>query len=407
MMAYKLYVRDQDFNRVAEIEDYQSLEMFPRFNSPGTWILDLPTDCEAASEIIKPKAGIIVVRDGKTILSGPVTSRKRKWNANEDKITVSGYDDLIYLMRSLAYPTNGAFTDDAYDIRTGSAETIMKQYIEANIGVNARSERKVPGLVVEANKGLGATVTGRARFHNLIELFTSVALAGGDIGFRIVQVGNNLEFQVYQPLDKTKEVFFSPLLGNLLDFEYTSNDPEANYVIVGGGGEGTARILLERGDSGSISKYGRIESFIDRRDTTDNAELLQAMAEELANKAEKTSLSISPIDTESLAFGRDYNLGDKVSIVLTQPNEVVEIDTIYYFISAYQTLPIDHERVKKIQEKLEVIRDVVREIKISITPTGESITPLIGTPDSFAHPILGIFDKFKKIQRRVSNLERR
>jgi hypothetical protein len=100
------------------------------------------------------------------------------------------------------------------------------------------------------------------------------------------------------------------------------------------------------------------------------------MDEELTNKAEQNSFNFTPIDTPQLAFGRDYGLGDKVSIVLTQPNERIDIETLYYFISAYQTVPVENEKIRKIQEKLDVIQDIVREVKISITPEGESVSVL-------------------------------
>jgi hypothetical protein len=408
-MGYKIYVRDAYLNRVAEVDDFKFLDMVLRFNSPSSWALDLPTDSFAARELIKPKAGIIVVRDGQTILSGMVTNRKRKWDSSGDITTVTGVDDTIWLARRLAYPVpNGPpYSASEYDVRTGAAETVMRQYVDYNAGANARSERRVPGLVLAADQGRGKTVTGRARFHVLLEILQSLALAGGDLGFRIVQVGKNLEFQVYEPSDKTKTAIFSPLLGNLREFEYSSDDAEANYVIVGGQGEGTARTFVERGDSASITKYGRIESFLDRRDTTDSTELNQAIDEELAQKAEQMSLSISPIDTEQLQFGRDYGLGDKVSVVITHPNEIVEVEEINYFISEYQAVPFQNERIRKIQEKIDVIQDVVREVKISITPEGESVVPSVGTPESLSSSILGIFDAVKKLHKRISNLERR
>lgn len=408
-MSYKIYVRDQYLNRVAEVDDYQSLEMIPRFNAPGTWVLEIPTDSIAAKEIIRPHAGIIVVRNGVTVLSGPVANRNRKWDINGDRTTVSGYDDTILLSRRLAYPVplGPPYASQAYDVRTGIAETIMKEYVDANIGVQARSERQVVNFVSAVNQGLGEIVTGRARFHSLLELLSKLALSGGDLGFRVLQVNQTLEFQVYEPANKTEEVFFSPLLGNLRDFEYSQEDPETNYVIMGGGGEGTARTFVELGHSASISKYGRIESFVDRRDTTDNDELEQSVDEELAEKVAKTSLRISPIDIEGCKFGTDYNLGDKVSIVLTQPGERVNVETIYYFISAYQTVPVDIKMVQKIKEQLEVIQDVVREVKITVNAEGEVITPIVGTPESLSHPIFGIFNRMKKFSNRISNLERR
>jgi hypothetical protein len=384
MMGYKLYVRDQYFNKVAEIEDYQKLEATLRFNGVGAWVLELPTNCDAAREIIKPKSGIIVVRNGITLFSGPVHTRNRKWDNSDDKLTISGFDDMIWLSRFLAYPVPSGppYTSQDYDVRTGNAESIMKAYVDANIGANARSERKI-NITTETDKGLGAIVIGRARFQTLLDLFVSLSLAGGDLGFKVIQVNKALQFQVYQSKDNTQSVVFSPLLGNLLDFEYTDADPETNYLIIGGQGEGTARTFIEQGDSNGISTYGRSESFLDRRDTSDTNELIQAADEELTQKANKTSLSITPIDTDGVSFGSDYNLGDKVSVVLTQPNDDGG------------------------QDALEVISDVVRELKITITRDGELISPFIGTPDSLSHPILGIFSKMKKLNKRLSNLERR
>lgn len=401
---YRLYVRDQYLNRVAEITDYQRLELLPRFNAVGSWILEIPTDSRAAKEIIKPQAGIIVVKDGITLFSGSVDEPDREWDMSQDKITVAGYDDMKKLL-NVAYPVpSGDFTLQDSDIRTGKAETIMKQYVDVNLGPNALSERRT--LALEVDRGLGNTVTGRGRFHTLLELFQGLALSGGDLGFRVVQVNKTLEFQVYQPSDKTRAVFFSPLLGNLLNFKYSVKAPEANYIIIGGGGEGASRIILQRGDNTSIAKYGRIESFIDQRNTTDIAELQQAIDEELISKGERTSLSITPIDTPSVAFGKDYNLGDKVSVVITQPNEIVDVDTVYYFISSYQTVPVETSRIRKVQEKINVIQDVIREIKITITPGGESISPMIGTPDSLSKNVPKIYDRVKKAFKRISNLER-
>src|SRR5690606_2488261 len=110
---------------------------------------------------------------------------------------------------------------------------------------------------IEEDKGLGKNITGRARFQNLLEFLSSLALSGGGLGFRVVQVGNNLEFQVYQPSNKTKSAFFSPLLGNLSSFEYSNDNPEANLVIIGGSGEGKDRIIMWKGDNESVTKYGR------------------------------------------------------------------------------------------------------------------------------------------------------
>lgn len=384
MAVYKIYVRDQNFNKVAEIDDYASLEMVSRFNAVGAWTMEIHTNTAAARELVKPRAGIIVKRDGITVFSGPVTQRKRKWDISTDQLTLSGLDDNVWLSRYLALPvTSGPpYTTADYDVKTGPVETVMKAYVTANMGSGAKADRQL-NITIEPDRARGTTVTGRARFCTLLDLFSTLALAGGDIGFRIVQAGNGLQFFVYQPADKTASAVFSPALGNLLSFEYSDADPDANYIIVGGNGDGTARTFVESGDPGSIAAYGRIEEFLDNRNTSNVSELNQAIIAELAQKAQKTSLTITPVDTESIAFGQDYSLGDRVSVILTQQNEAGG------------------------QDVLDTIQDVVREVRFKITTDGEVITPFIGTPDTLSHPIMGIFRKMKQLNNRVSNIERR
>lgn len=422
---YKLYVRDAYLNRVAEIDDYQSLTLMMKYNDVSKWVLTLPTNSIAAREILKYQAGIVVVRDGITIFSGPVAVRSRTWNEEGDTLQVEGYDDTVWLERRVGYANPSEHPSGAnntffpffplrfpsteptvYDIRKGKAETIMKEFVYYNFGPGALPERRVSGLTVQEDLKRGKTVTGKGRFQPVLDMQKSLALSGGDLGFRVVQVGKSLEFQVYDPTDKTQTAIFSPLLNNLKGFEYSIEDSETNYVIVGGDGEGKSRLFIEGGSS-SIAKYGRFESFLDKGDSADVEELQQAIDEELAEKAEKMSLSIYPIDTEQLAFGRDYGLGDKVSIVITQPNELITYEDIHYFISEYQTITVQTKRMKEIQEKIEVISDVVREISISITPDGEEIIPTIGTPESLSRKVPKIFRDIKNLKKRISKWERR
>lgn len=406
MVKYNLYVRDQYFNRVAEIENYQSLTLKPQFNLVGTWTLTLPTNSSAAFELIKPKTGIIVVRDGVTIFSGPVMQKERKWSTAEDMLTINGYDDNVVLQHYIALPTQiGPPYAVDYDVRTGPAESVMKQYIDVNIGSGAQSNRK-QNITTETDQGRGSTVKGNARFNTLLDLCGTLALAGGGLGFRVVQNGNAMQFQVYQPTDKTTSVIFSPLLGNLIDFDYTETAPQANYVIAGGTGQGADRTTVESGDSTSIATYGRIEEFLDQRDTTDPTQLQQAIIAELSQKANQTNLSMTAMDTDGMAFVRDYNLGDKVTVILTQPETITEIDEFTYFISLYQTGSISVEKLKEFQVVSTVITDVIREITITIDQKGETINPVIGSPDSTVRPGLNIFSKIKQINKRLINLER-
>lgn len=403
MPDYQLFVRDQYFNRVAEIENFQSITMKPAFNAVGAFELVLPTNSKATQYILSPQAGIIVVRNGTTIFSGPINQRARKWSVQDDLLTISGYDDNFYLQSRLALPNVQGNND--YDVRTGPCESIMKQYVSYNMGVNASGDRKI-NLTPEVDQARGTTITGRARYQNLLELCGSLALQGGGLGFKVVQSGNGLQFQVYQPIDKTTSVIFSPLLGNLLDFDYTDVNPESNYLIAAGTGTGAARAMYSGGDNDSIAAYGRVEGFLDKRDTSDQNELIQAVSEGLKTQSNQTTLNITPVDTDAVQFVRDYTLGDKVSVVLTKPDQIVSEEQLYFYISAFQTSLVSIEITKDIQSVFDIIQDVVRQVTITIDINGETITPAIGTADSVNRSSIRIFSKMKTINRRLSNLER-
>jgi hypothetical protein len=192
----------------------------------------------------------------------------------------------------------------------------------------------------------------------------------------VIQVAGALQFQVYQPSDKSATAIFSAGRGNLSAYEYSEQGPEVNFIYIGGAGTGTTRTFREHGLPTSIVRWGaRIEDFIDGPDSTDITELDQAIDAELDQHAEQSSLSLTPMDTDALAFLDDYGLGDKVTAIVDG----------------------------------EPIQDIVREVHITLTPDGaEQITPTIGTPgQSNNSAALGVFDELRRLQARVKKLEGR
>lgn len=348
----------------------------------------MPADVDIAGDILFGQ-GIIVERNNQIILSGPITDIDYQWDANANAFNLGGVDDTSVLFDRLAPPVSSGppYSASAYDVRTGIASTIMRQYVDVNAAAGAVLSRQVPGLILGTPDPLvGSSVTGRARFDNLLALLQSLALAGGDLGFRVVQSETTAEiiFQVYQPSDKTASVIFSPQLGNLRAFRYTAKAADVNYVVVGGGGEGTARTFYEQGDFDSIEYFNRrIEQFRDRRDTSVSGELIQTANEELANGAARTSLQITPIDTEGLAFVSDYSLGDKVTVVANGA-----------------------KRGRTVPPSV-TIQDIIREISISVNQDGETIEPSVGTPESGRRDLFALFDRIARSESRIDSLERR
>lgn len=373
MATWHLYVRDANLARQGEIDDYQRLEVTARYNAVGAWQLELDRRQRHAAALTEPGAGIVLTRDDAVVFSGPATQWQHTVGASQ-RLAVSGVDDMVWLRRRGAAPVPTAaappYSAQAYDVSTGTCSTVLRYYVNANLGPSATSARRHLAVTIGADPAIGGTVTGRARWQPLLTLLQELATVG-EVGFRLVQVDDALEFQVFGPVDRTASVRFGLDLGNLAGFEYEVTAPEATYVFVGGGGEGTARTIYERADP-TQTIWGRIEGeFIDRRDTSVSTELDQAAGEALTEHGAQTTLSISPVDTPALTYGEQYDLGDRVTVII---------------------------------DDAEAVQDIVGQVVITLSAQdGHTVTPGIGT----AHDPLRLFEAFRDMRRRVTNLERR
>ncbi len=339
-------VRNSDLERVGQLrpDDLVGFTAILRFNAVGTWQVTLPVGHALAEELRQPGAGIIVSTNSGVLLSGPTTAviTNQDTQDSDGTYTISGVDDSVLLVERLAYPkpTTSDVTAQtvAYDVRTGAAETVMKGYIDANIGPSAPSARKVPGLAMQADAGRGSTVTGNARFETLQEVLTGLADVAG-LGFTIEQSGTGLEFQVFAPTDRSAYVRLDLDNGRLTKSEYSYSQPRSTRVIVGGDGDDQARTFLERSDSTSLAAettWGRrIEVFNDQRSTTDTAKLQQAGDEVLAKDGKtQVSVTISPSDDQTMLFGADWYLGDKVTCVVGTAELTAVVTEVGLLISA-------------------------------------------------------------------------
>lgn len=372
-----IYVRDPDLNRIALLDDYKRITAAPKFNDVGTWELVLDHRQPEAALLMQPNHGLeVVLEPGITLTSGPTKKRRIERAGNATTATISGVSDDIWLSRRIAHmqPATAAppYSAAEHDVRTGTCSTVLRAYVNANAGPGALAQRAVPNLVLATDPVAGTPVTGRARLQVLLELLQGLALSGGGLGFRLIQIGNQLRFETYQPYDRSQSVKFSDELGNLGDYSFESEIPEATYVYCGGGGEGTARTFVEGSDAAALSEWGRFEMFRDRRDTTTPDEMTQSITEELAEKAGKVALSITPFDTPQQSYGKQYWLGDKVTVMVGG----------------------------------EPIVEQIRAVTLSYDTSGPlTVKSEIGTPGP--QGVLGIFRRITDLRNRVTNIERR
>lgn len=348
---YQVLVRDASLQVVGELSTCVKLEAVPVFNGVGTWIIDVP---QRNLPLLPPGGGLVITRGEQPLIAGPFTSLRpsRNGDAPDGTLELAGVSDDVVIADRLIYPVPTSVASSqaasAYDLRTGVAETVVKAYVNLNAGPGALAVRQVPAMTVEPDQGRGSSVTGNYRFDNLADSITALLALDG-LGWRVDWVAGSLQFLVYAPDDLSAAVRFSWDLGNLRNQTYTLTAPAATREIVAGGGEGTARIFHERGDVIAESVWmRRIERFVDRRDTTDAATLDQAGDQALLDDGAKEQFEITVADTDAATYGRDYQLGDKVTVI----GDASELS------------------------------DIVRSCHFTVTVDGELIEPLIGTPNA-------------------------
>lgn len=366
MSTYEVFVRNENKQNIAQLEAFTGLTCIRRHNLAGTWVISGSTD---QLSILTKKMGIYIKRNGKDFFSGEVGEFS---DSSGLEMSVNGFSDEDQLAGPLAYPVPaGAPYNVDYDVRTGAAETVLKEYVNLNAGPGAAAARRISGLTIETNLGRGETVTGRARFDNLLALVNSLATLG-KVGFRVI----GMDFEVYVPEDKSGRIVFSNELGTLGSYVYKEKRGKANHIIVGGSGTGSSRTFIEMENSESVIGWGRREKFIDKSNTSSVEELTAAASEELEKNGDEVSLTFKPLETDAMKPIDDYDIGDWVAGVI----------------------------------RGQTIVQQVREIKTTLSNSGSELHELaIGTEGATTDEsgLAAVYNRMRNLDQRLNSMERR
>lgn len=356
-------VRDETLTRVGQLvgADLVGAKFILRFNNPGSWSVSVANDSAVGQLLRTPGYGLIVTGPEGVLLSGPTMSAKLTQTEDNPEGTwlIEGVDDAVILSDRLAYPypseADVTAQAEAYDTRTGDAETVLKGYVNANL-VSGPAVRQVANLTVATNQNRGESVLGSARFDILQELFFSIAQTGG-LGYTIVQDGDELVFDVYEPADVSALVRMDVDNGLLTSSDYLYSAPAVTRAIVGGAGESVERLFYEgtTADSeGAETVWARrVERFIDSRGGQATADFEQSAYEALVDAGKtQVEMSVVPSDSDTMRFGYDWSLGDTVTVVandieatavVSEVGIALDSDGVYIAATVGQPVPSTFE----------------------------------------------------------------
>lgn len=308
-MKLNFYPLDASFQRLGQLDAFTKFEMVIGYNAAKGWYVEM--DAESDQAIIMQQAkyiSAVLAGVGDTLWTGAL--RKMKYESLKNLFTFYGTDALwLKNQRALPVPAGPPYTSAEYDVRTGPAETVIKNYVKYNAGSLAKVDRQIPGLTVETDAGRGITYTGRARFDKLTDLICGIALAT-DLGVRM----RDGVFEVWVPGDKSADVRFSDKTDTLGSYEFEIGDTEANYLYGAGSGTGTSQAFYEKGDPTSITQYGRVEGYTNIGRTAVVAEIDAALDAELQKQAATAWFKFSIEEMPDREFWNDFWIGDLVGV---------------------------------------------------------------------------------------------
>ena len=386
-MTIQLLVTDKNLVVQDILDDWTDLTATLNFNEPASGQVTL-TAWPQVMAVLQPGNRLVVMRNGGVWCAGPMEiPADYSWGAGGDvnepdpgKVVVSFSDDLARIAGYVTYPdptvafgsqaTTGD-PDPVYTLTATNAETIIRTLINLNCGPGALAARKIEKLVLGPVAGVGSDTTISTRFEALLDVCRTVA-SGDGLGFRTRQDGNQILFEVYGSADRTGTARFSVGLGNLTSVAAKIAAPLATNELVQGGDTG-ARVYVEV-DGGTSSDWYRVEKLVDQSGTTNtNGELTQAGGLAFGNDGPQVTLSTVTVDTEDVQAGRDFSLGDKVTVALPTGLEVT---------------------------------DLVRSITLAAQPdSGELVTSVIGSQDATTNS--ATVKTIRDLVRRLGRLEAR
>ena len=355
-------VIDRNFNLLAEIDDYESLQFTRRFYRAGEFELHIALHKQGVDKLQKEN---VIVVDNQMHKAGIIQYRQI---GQDDK----GIETLI-----IKGPTLGGILDrrvtvtENFDRVRGPAETVMKHYVANHLINPTNTQRTVPFMGVSPDLGRGVTTPWQTRFEPLNMVIQEIA-EWCDIGWFVsldystqkwvfdVLVGRNLtaDQSILPP------VIFSRDFDNIESQSFIDSDQQfKNVGYAGGQGEYEDRLIQM---VGAGTGADRREVFLDCSSAEDAAELVEMGDQKLATQKRIVTYDGRILDTGSFIFEQDWDLGDIVTVQnrtwgVTLNSRITEVKEIYEPDSKIEIT---------LGEELPTITQIVKGLKNEVKRSG-------------------------------------
>lgn len=372
----RIAAHDKDFAWRGPVP-FISAEFTKRFNAAGGGTFTVPVDAPRFADLVADGARVVMTATSRRTgyvetLSGRVFQLEGQ-GPRDTAVTFTVADDAALWSDFLCWvvptqPITSQGIAGTHDVRTGPAETVIKQFVD----VNAIDRLGLP-IVLGPDLGRGPTITLKMRFYTIADkAFAAtdggLGLENGTLGFSVVQEDDHLLVDCYETAENP--IPLSVRAGTLDSWSYVKKSPTVTDVVVAGQGEGTLRLLRQRTDAPRIaSQNWRWERFRDARDT-DEPDVMYARADEtMADGAAKAGVRLAFRESDGLGYGSvGTRPGDRVRIavrpdVLIGPEIVREVTFSHSRSAGFSIRPSIGDRTDEAGPLVTTVQRIVQYLR--------------------------------------------
>lgn len=335
----ELYIYDRDLNFKGVIDIYTSLRWRRKYFEAGEFELHLQA---TENNINLFKKDNIIVRE---------ESKEAGYVKSVEIIEKKDDTELVIIGRFLSHLLYRRIVKSRINF-TGKILAGMRKVLNEMTPFNI--------LKIEETDIDSANVTFQVTYKNVYNHINKLSLAS-NVGFRIVPDIKNkrLLFQNFVGLDRTSQQKVNPFYefseeySNIEKADYLFDSSSlCNYVLVGGEGEGSNRVLVEIDNTKGLHDFDIVETFVDAKSESKGELTDSEYKEILKQKGNEYIKSI----TESINFDvyvKDYKTKWDLGDIVTAKKESWNI--------------AENLRITEVEE-------VIEGNKITITPTFRNTT---------------------------------
>lgn len=329
----EIRVYNADLYRIGQIENQTSLIWTRKFFEAGNFEIHAPITPKNLSLFVA--GNIVSIKGAKE--AGVIESIEKEESDIKNEITVKGRFLSSYCDRRIIRGT--------VNYENAKIEVVMRELLTRCV--------HIPLVELGELHGFDPRISFQATYRNLQTVLTKIAKFGL-IGYRFTPDfdEHKIIFDTMQGTDHSfaqstnNRVVFSEDYNNLSNAIYKYNDQALKTLaIVGGQGEGAARVVVEVGGGSGLDLR---EIFVDARDLSPEdltaaqyrEVLRQRGIDELNANIRAESLECETAPSINFTYKKDYDLGDIVTVKkkswgLYMNQRITEIQEVYEYGGGY------------------------------------------------------------------------